>query len=229
MLESEEIKGRWRVTNLRQRPTSVDPQRVETFQLKSWKDWYTRKYTAAKERIAELDAKVEDMTKTHREALKRRDQRIRAVEDELAQTKELLAARSTELTRAQSFLSTKDRLSEAEVLGIVRDLNENVFQVAAKLSEEWEKYRPSRSSRFKLSREEADRFSRSYGSVLVRHVIDRDPPSVTFLIQSCLCSTVTMVTSSWRRECYEELETLGSIYKDLCASGRHTPHSASRT
>ena len=41
----------------------------------------------------------------------------------------LLATRSAEPSGAQAPLSTTDRLSEVEVLSIVHDLNENIFQV----------------------------------------------------------------------------------------------------
>jgi len=66
-------------------------------------------------------------------------QRVWVVEERSRQTKELLVARSAELAEAQAFLSTTDNLSGEEA-GIVRDLNENMYQVAADLTEEWEKF-----------------------------------------------------------------------------------------
>lgn len=220
ILESDVVKGRLRAGSHR---ATIDAQRAEIVQLKIWKEKYTKKYKAAEEQIAELEDKIEDDSKSHREVLKKRDQRIRAMEDELAQTKGLLAARSTELSRAQSFLSTADRLSEAEVLGIVRDLNENVFQVAAKLAEEWEKSRAElRFTKCNMPKETVDAMSRSYGHTLIRHVVSRDPAAVAFLIQSCLCSLATELTSSWRHDNCEEPMALGTVYQQLLASGGYT-------
>jgi hypothetical protein len=72
--------------------------------------------------------------------------RIQGLEERLKETEELLATRSAELSGAQTFLSTTDRLSEVEVLSIVRDLNENIFQVAVNLTEEWEKLDPPQAT-----------------------------------------------------------------------------------
>ena len=66
-------------------------------------------------------------------------QHARAMEQRLEEIDELSATRSAELSRAQTFLSTTDRLSEVEVLGIVQDLNENIYQVAVNWTDEWEK------------------------------------------------------------------------------------------
>jgi hypothetical protein len=214
ILESEEIRGRWRVGRQR---TSGDTMKNEIAQLRVWKERYTRKYTAAKERIAELEDKIEDISKAHRVATRKQDQRIRAVEDELARTKELLAARSTELSGAQSFLSTTDGISEAEVLNLVRDLNENIFQVAANLTEEWEIYKPSKDS--KITKEDVDPFSDLYGPALICHVLEKDPAAVTFLLQSCLCDLTTQITSSWRRDHDDDF---GYVYQRLYTSGGYT-------
>jgi len=118
---------------------------------------------------------------------------IQATEDLLKQTKELLAVKSAELSVAQTFLSTTDDLSEEEVLQIVSDLNENIYQVASGLAEEWEKSKSSQAT------------SRMDG--------------LASLLQSCLCSYVVSMTSSWGH--YKELAALDSIYQLLSASGEH--------
>ena len=69
----------------------------------------------------------------------------RSMQEQLKQTRELLGAMATQLSEAQTLLSTEDRLSEMEVLGIVRDLNENIYQVTIILTGEWEKLEPSQA------------------------------------------------------------------------------------
>jgi len=127
-----------------------------------------------------------------------------------------LAIRSTELAGARSFLSTTDPISETDVLGIVRDLNENIFQIAANLTEEWEKLGPSQASGFAVTKRDIDPFSRLYGPVLIQSALDRDHAAVTFLVQSCLCYLATKFTSHWRHD--QGLTMLGSVYETLSAS-----------
>ena len=67
-------------------------------------------------------------------------------EERLKQTKDLLATKSAELSGARAFLSATDRLSEVEVLGIVRNLNENIYQIAVNLTDEWERLRSQGTS-----------------------------------------------------------------------------------
>ena len=140
-------------------------------------------------------------------------QRIRAMEDLLEQTEGLLAARSAELSGTRTFLSATDGLSEDEVLGIVRELNENIYQVAVRLTEEWEKLESSRAT----SRMEVDPTSQPCVPTLVQLVRNRDPAGLTPLLQSCLCSQVVNMTSSWGRD--QESAVLEPIYQRLSASG----------
>ena len=144
------------------------------------------------------------------EDVQRRTQRIRAKEELLKQTEKLLATRSAELSGVHAFLSTTDRLSEVEVLGIVHDLNENIYQVAVNLTDEWEKLESSQAA----GRMDVDPVSRYRDPAL-----SRNPVGLTFLLQSCLCCQVTKMTSSWGH--HQELAILESIYQRLSASGEH--------
>ena len=222
VVESEEAKeGRWKTDDLAERQKAkIDAQRDEIIRLRSWKEKYAKKYREAKERIIELEHDIGEVSEAHQDTLEKQDQRIQSLADRLAQTEELLATRSAELAGAQYFLSTTDRLSEADVLGIVREVNENIFQVAANLTEEWEKLGSSRSRTFTITQEDFDASSRFYGPVLIHSALDRNPAGVTFLVQSCLCNIVAQITSRWRHD--QELTMLGSVYQRLSASGEHT-------
>ena len=222
-LETDETRGRSVVTEgtSGRRRTIIDTQNAEIAKLKAWADRYRRKYEAAKLQVAELEDDIKDITKIYKETTESQAQRIRALEDELAQTKEHPPAGTAELSGTQSFLSTTDRPSEAEVLGIVRGLNENIFQVAAHLSEEWENFRPSRSSGFEISKKDVDTLSQTFGPVFVHHVLDRNPAAVNFLVQTCLCEYAALVSSSWR---YKKSKTSTPVYDRLFASGKCRSH-----
>ena len=229
MPESRDDKGWSRVKGaLAGRRARVDARATEILRLRGPGGKYARKYKTAKERITRLEQKISETSMVHKEVLEKRDERIRVMEDELARTRELLSARTKELTGAQSFLSTKDHVSEAEVLGIVRNLNENVFQVAGSLAEGWEKLASSQSEKFVIPQKTIDSFSQFYGSTLIDRALRHDFAALTFLVQSCLCRLVTRITLSWRRRCHEEEQKiLRSVYERLSASGE--PHNAFST
>ncbi|KAF9650934.1 hypothetical protein BDM02DRAFT_1001325 [Thelephora ganbajun] len=214
----EEIEGLWRATEdlAERQKAKIAAQSDEILRLKSWKERYAKKYRGAKERIVELEREVRKISRAHQETLGKQDQRIQTMADRLTRTEELLAVRSAELAGAQPFLSMTDDLSEAEVLGTVRDLNENVFQVAANLTEEWEKLGLPRATKFTVTQNDVDVLSQFCGPALIHPVLHRNPTTVTFLVQSCLCHLAMQITSSWRHN--KDLCVLGSVYQSLSTS-----------
>jgi hypothetical protein len=200
---------------------SFDKQRADVEKLKRQEERLAGKCKRREDRIAGLEYEIGNMRGSYQRVVEGHTQRIQALEGRLKETEDLLATRSAELSGAQTFLSTTDRLSEVEVLSIVRDLNENIFQVAVNLTEEWEKLDPPQAT----DQMDADPTSGPRLPVLVRLTRNRDPTSLTFLLQSCLCYRVVRMTSSW--DGYQELDALVSVYKRLSASGEH--HTASAT
>ena len=97
------------------------------------------------------------------------------------------------------------------MLGIVHDLNENIRQVAANLTEEWEKLEPP----LLTSRMDTEPTSQPRANALVHSTRNRDPMGLTFLLQLYLCTMAVSTTSAW------ELSTLNSIYQRSSASGEH--------
>ena len=162
-------------------------------------------------RIAELESKVRKVLGDYDVAVRY----TRTLEERLKKTESLSAARSAELSESRAFLSTTDRIPEEEVLGIVRDLNENIFQFAVRLTDEWWKLEPSQAA----DQMEVDPTLIPRSTVLIQLVRDRDQGCLTLQIQSSLCSQVEMTTSSWRH--HKEWNLLESIYQQLSASGEH--------
>jgi type I site-specific restriction endonuclease len=158
-----------------------------------------------------LDGQAADVEKLKRQEEKLRG-RCRRGDDEIArleheierlrETGERSATRSAKPSGTHVFSSTTDRLSEKEVLNIVRDLNENIYQVAVSLTEEWEKLDPPKATG------QMDVGPRV--PVLVRLARNRDSMGLTFLLQSCLCSRAADMTLSWYL-----------IYRRLSASSEH--------
>ena len=193
----------------------IERQDAEMAKLRREEDILKGKCKRREDRITRKGQEIERMRRAYQEEGQRRFQHVRAVEEELKQTKELLATRSAELSETQTFLSTTDRVSEVEVLGIVRSLNENIYQVAVHLTEEWEKLEPPPGT----SRMYVDPTSRPRVSTLVQLVRNRDPMGLTFLLQSSLCSEAVDMTSSWGN--HQESDTFNSVYQRLSASGEY--------
>ena len=160
-------------------------------------------------RIAKLESDVRKVRGDYDGAMKQN----RAITERLKQSEELSAARSAELSGTHAFLSTTDRLSEVEVLEVVRDLNENIFQVAVRLTDEWGKLESSRPT----GRTDANPTFRNRPPVLTQLARNRDHTGLIFLLQSRLCSQVVAMTSGWSY--HEELTVLESVYERLSASG----------
>ena len=152
---------------------------------------------------------------SHKGGVEEQGRQIRLLEKRLEQTEELLNARTEELSGTETFLSTRDHLSEEEVLEIVRDLNQNIYQVAVRLTEEWEKLDPPPTT----SQREVDPTSQNRVPALIQLVRNRNSTGLLFQLQSCLCSQVVSMTSSWGR--HQELAVLESVYERLSASGKH--------
>ena len=138
-----------------------------------------------------------------------------SMQEQLKQTRELLGAMAAQLSEAQTLLSTEDRLSEMEVLGIIRDLSENIYQVAIILTGEWEKLEPSQA----IGLIEVDFTSQSRDPVLIQLARKRDLTGLTFLLQSFLCHQAVDMTSSWAHN--RELGALEYVYQRLSASSEH--------
>ena len=217
--ETEETEGTTRFEEVRRLQGEIEElnrwlerQEADVVRLKVKEEELTKDCKSRGDRIAELEHEIGQMHGFYREDARRQTQHIQAMKERLKQTEELLATRSAELSGAQAFLSTTDHLSEAEVLSIVRDLNENIYQVAVNLTEEWEKLEPSQASRMDIDPASPPRIP-----TLVQRVLSWDPTGLTFLLQSCLCSQVEKMTSSWGH--HQELIILESIYQRLSATG----------
>jgi hypothetical protein len=97
-------------------------------------------------RVGEAMAKIQDLQQTiaymnGKHLLEIRDINSNAQlelqrhQDQLASTKQLLDDRSKELAIAQQFLTTADSLAEADVIRMVKGINEEILQTAALLGE----------------------------------------------------------------------------------------------
>ena len=191
----------------------LEKQKVEIAKLRDAEEKLRGKIERREDRISELDHELDKTRKSWQESDKVHARQAQGMQERLKRTEELLATRSAELSGAQAFLSTADRLSEMEVLGIVRELNENIFQVAASLTEGWMKLESSKPP----DKIELDLTSQQRPVVLAQLARNRDLTGLTFLIQLHLCFYATNMTSSWAHN--KEFLPIRDLYQRLSASG----------
>ncbi|KAF9783756.1 hypothetical protein BJ322DRAFT_1109605 [Thelephora terrestris] len=191
----------------------LDRERVEVGRLRKVEENLMAACKRREDRVTRLCQEIEKMRSLHQGILEEQARQARAVEERLKRTEELLAARSAELSETRTFLSTTDRLSEMEVLSIVRDLNENIFQVAVSLTDEWEKLEPLQAA----SQMDIDPASLPYSPILIQLARNRDLTGLTFLLQSCFCSQAVKMTSRWSD--HSGLAALKSVHENLSISG----------
>ena len=207
----EEVKKLQREVRKWKRRVGKRESEIERLRIEGEK--VTRMCRSREDRMMELESEIRRICGYYQGGAQLQTQRLQATEERLKQTEELLATRTTELAGAQPFLSTTDRLSEAEVLSIVRDLNENIYQVAVNLTEEWEKFQSSQTT----SLTNVDPGSLADVPALTQLVRNRDPLCLTFLFQSSLCFNAAKITSRWAH--HPDLTILRSVYQCLSGSG----------
>jgi len=193
----------------------LDRYKREVSRLRDAEEYLRGKCERREKRLAELRHEYVEVHGSLEEALETQTRQTRATQERLKQTEQLLDARTAELSGAQAFLSTADRLSEMEVLSIVRDLNENIYQLAVNLTEEWEKLESSQPT----GQPNGDPTSQPGIPVLIQLTRNRDSTGLTYTLQSDLCFQAMNMTSSWAHD--KELGVLRHIYKRLSASGEH--------
>ena len=193
----------------------AEKQKAEISKLRESEEILKGKVERREEKISRLDHDLEKTRKGWQEADKVHARQAQGMQERLKRTEELLATRSAELSGAQAFLSTADRLSEMEVLGIVRELNENIYQVAAGLTEGWMKMESSKPP----DKLELDLTSQPRTIVLIQLARNRDLTGLTFLIQLHLCFYAAAMTSSWVDN--KDLVLIKNLYQRLSASGEY--------
>ena len=191
----------------------VEKQQAEISRLREAEEKLKRKLERRENKISELDRDLEKARSSWQEAEKVRVQQTQGMQEQLKRIEELLTTKPAELSGEQAFLPSADRLSEMEVLCIVRELNENIYQVAASLIEGWMKMKSSKPP----DRVELDLISKQSPPVLLQLTRNRDIAGLSFLIQMHLCFYAAKMTSRWAHN--KDFVLIKDLYQRLSASG----------
>jgi len=124
--------------------------------------------------------------------------------------------RTMELNAAQAFLTKVDTISEAEVMGMVENLNTLIASASGVLSDNWDQreWVPGTLDEGPDLKQIRDYF----GDLMFEQIAARNPAAVTLAIRMYLGHFAERVTSGWGGG--EAAGTLGEIYKMISTKGK---------
>jgi len=134
----------------------------------------------------------------------------------LSEKDKLLTERTTELSAAQAFLTRVDAVSEAEVVGMVENLNTLISSASGALSTTWDQREPVPGTLVVES--DLQPIRDYFGDSMLEEVAARNPVAVTLAVEMYLVQFVEQVTSGWGDGAAAGV--LGEIYGMISAKGK---------
>lgn len=133
----------------------------------------------------------------------------------LAEKDELLTKKTTELSAAQAFLTKVDAVSEADVVGMVKNLNTLISSTSGTLQDAWDERDPVPGT---LAEEPDLKNGRDdFSNLTLAQIASRDPVAVNLGVQMTLGYFIKRITSGWGQG--EVAETLAEIYGMISTKG----------
>lgn len=128
---------------------------------------------------------------------------------------QLLSERTTELNAAQAFLTKVDAVSEAEVVGMVENLNTLISSVSGALSAAWDQQEPVPGT---LVEETGFKQIRDYlGDAMFEQMVAGNSVAVNLAVNTCIVQFAEQVISGWGGG--EAAGTLAEIYRMISTEG----------
>ena len=128
----------------------------------------------------------------------------------------LLSERTAELSAAQAFLTRVDAVSEAEVVGMVENLNTLISSASGALSDTWDQRTPVPGAL--IEEPGAGQIRDYFGSLVFEQVTLRNPVAVTLAVEMYLVRFVERVTSGWGGG--DAARAMGEIYGKISTEGK---------
>ena len=135
----------------------------------------------------------------------------------LSEKDKLLSERTAELSAAQAFLTRVDAVSEAEVVGMVENLNTLISSASGAISDTWDWRTPVTPGAL-IEEPGAGQIRDYFGSLVFEQVTLRNPVAVTLAVEMYLVQYVERVTSGWGGG--DAAGAMGEIYGKISAEGK---------
>lgn len=123
------------------------------------------------------------------------DTRAQQLSTRLVETEKLLNERTTELSAAQVFLTKVDAVSEAEVVGMIDNLNTLICSASGALSDTWDQREPIPGTLTDES--DVEQIRQDFGDLMAEQIAARNTVAVNLAIQMHLGQFIEQITSGW--------------------------------
>ena len=143
-------------------------------------------------------------------------ERVRELSAQLSEMDQLLSERTAELNAAQTFLTRADAISEAEVVGMVENLNTLISSASGALSDTWDEREPMTGMLF--DEPDIERIRGYFGNLMVEQIAARNSVAINLAIQTYLGYFIEHVTSGWGGG--QAARTLTEIYEMISIKGK---------
>jgi hypothetical protein len=144
---------------------------------------------------------------------------IARLQDRLDERDKLLSERTAELTAAQAFLTRVDAVSDAEVVGMVENLNALIDSasgaISGAISDIWDQREPV--SETVTGEFDVKKIRDAFGHSMFEQIAARNSVAVTLAINSHLIRFVRRVVSGWGGG--NAAGILGEIYGMISTKG----------
>jgi len=187
-------------------------------EMKSIRDRTSRMETELRRTCASLESQLKEAWEKQNyredEIKTLRDQSNR-MEAEHSQTRTLLEARTLELKGAQSFLTTADSLSGAEVSSMTEGLNAEILQASAFMADSFKFRWMERDSRATLT-EARTRTENILGPQMLKMLSSvchsEDPLVVQIALQACMTKLASLAIEAWHLNPSRDPGILADVY-----------------
>jgi hypothetical protein len=201
-------------TQLQEKEAALQKERALVEQLTGDVDTLEDKLDRALQRLRRCKGAYDQTLVNHEISLSEKEAELKQVRKEKDEKVELLKIRSSELTATQKFLSKADSVSEAEVLQIVNDLNEQIMQTATSLAEVSETPSPRQSW---VVPDALVFVGVTHGQLLAHKLKGNNPELLQVALQIGIIRVVRQISVAW--DWYNDLSVLDKVYARIYAAG----------
>ena len=142
--------------------------------------------------------------------------RVQELSARLFEKDKLLSERTAELSAAQAFLTRVDAVSEAEVVGMVENLNTLISSTSGALSDTWDQRAPVPGAL--IEEPGAGQIRDYFGNLVFEQITLRNPVAVTLAVEMHLVQSVERVISGWGGG--DGAGTMGERYGRIFTEGK---------
>lgn len=196
-------------------------------QLSRWVNSLRWKVERRDEQLRRQEEKYHSMEERHEREIAGLRKQNSDLQGEIASLKRLLQTRTSELDDAQTYLTTTDPHSHADIVRLVEDVNNAIFHSAATIADslKWES-RPTAPGPF-LQVPEREKAVRDIGlstvELLEHGDHSQDPICVQIALQAYMAKLAKWLVSTWSMGFSEREEgILSEVYRQIRTTGEYT-------